>query len=101
MNFYIFGAINRVQSAAWAGYAACVWMLVFAAMSFYWALGGTVGLTTVSLGQELAGEPWFIRLLWLTGILMVAGGLLALALVQSWDSGFRGGCCSSLRGVRC
>jgi hypothetical protein len=59
-------------------------MVVFAAMSFYWATGGTVGLSTVSLGQELAGEPWFITVLWLTGILKIVGGLLALALVHSW-----------------
>ncbi|WP_423746692.1 DUF3995 domain-containing protein [Haladaptatus sp. SPP-AMP-3] len=59
-------------------------MFVFAAMSFYWALGGTTGLNTVSLGQEVAGESWFITALWLTGILKVGGGLLALALVQTW-----------------
>lgn len=75
---------RQTWSPVWAGYAACAWMLVFAAMSFYWALGGTVGLGTVSLGQELAGEPWFITVLWLTGILKIVCGLLALALVQPW-----------------
>ncbi|WP_231189616.1 DUF3995 domain-containing protein [Haladaptatus sp. DYF46] len=65
-------------------YTASVWMFVFAAMSFYWALGGTTGLNTVSLGQEVTGESWFIAALWLTGILKVGGGLLALALVQTW-----------------
>ncbi|WP_423747281.1 DUF3995 domain-containing protein (plasmid) [Haladaptatus sp. SPP-AMP-3] len=59
-------------------------MVVFAAMSFYWALGGTAGINTVSLGQELAGKPWFITVLWLTGMLKLGGGVLALALVQSW-----------------
>lgn len=76
---------GRAWSPAWAGYMACAWMFVFAAMSFYWALGGTTGLNTVSLGQELAGKSWFIMVLWLTGFLKVIGGLLALALVRSWE----------------
>lgn len=75
---------RRAWSPVWAGYAACAWMLVFAAMSFYWALGGTAGLHTVSLGQERAGESWFTSVLWFTGLLKVIGGLLALALVRSW-----------------
>lgn len=29
-------------------YAACGWAFVFAALSFYWALGGTAGAETVS-----------------------------------------------------
>lgn len=76
--------IMRSWSPTWVGYTACAWMLVFAVMSFYWAVGGTAGLNTVSLGQEFASESWFITALWLTGILKVVGGLLALALVQSW-----------------
>ncbi len=79
------GLAGRAWSPAWAGYMGCAWMFVFAAMSFYWALGGTTGLNTVSLGQELAGESWFIMVLWFTGFLKVIGGLLALALVRAWD----------------
>lgn len=60
-------------------------MLVFAAMSFYWATGGTAGFNTVSSGlQQLAREPWFVTVLWFTGILKVIGGLFALALVRPW-----------------
>jgi hypothetical protein len=73
---------------AWAGYAACVWCCVFAAMSFYWATGGIVGFVTLSPGiQKLALEPdpTFTAILWITGILKLVGGLLALALVRSWD----------------
>jgi hypothetical protein len=70
-----------------AAYAAATWALVFAAMSFFWALGGTLGLDT--LGTELerearAREPDTIALVWVTGLLKVAGAVLALALVQSW-----------------
>ncbi|MFH5802216.1 DUF3995 domain-containing protein [Haladaptatus sp. CMAA 1911] len=76
--------IDDVLPPVWAGYTASAWMVVFAAMSFYWALDGTAGINTVSLGQELAGDPWFITILWLTGISKIGGGVLALALVQSW-----------------
>lgn len=70
-----------------AAYAASAWALVFAAMSFYWAGGGTVGLDT--LGNELerdalAREPDTIALVWVTGFLKVLGAGLALALVQRW-----------------
>ena len=72
-----------------AGYAACACAFLFAAVSFYWALGGTFALETVGRGAvELAGSgnlgillaPWFV------GFLKVAGGLLALALVQPWGA---------------
>ncbi len=29
---------------AWPGYPACVWGLIFAAISFYWGSGGPLGL---------------------------------------------------------
>lgn len=76
--------LDDVLPPAWAGYITSAWMFLFAAMSIYWALGGTAGINTISLGQELAGEPWFITILWLTSILKICGGVLALALVQSW-----------------
>lgn len=74
---------NRVWTGAWAGYAAAAWMLVFATLSFYWALGGTAGLNTVSPAlQEITRQPWFVTVLWLTGILKIGVGLLAL--VRPW-----------------
>jgi Protein of unknown function (DUF3995) len=69
----------------WAAYAACAWALIFALMSFYWALGGEIGLDTLGLGiQALAHDPGFIALVWLTGIAKVVGGLFALTLVRPW-----------------
>jgi Protein of unknown function (DUF3995) len=62
---------------------------VFAAISFYWAAGGTVGLETLGAEIEreaLAREPETVALVWLTGGLKVVGGLLALALVPLWSS---------------
>jgi Protein of unknown function (DUF3995) len=70
-----------------AAYAAAAWALLFAAMSFFWALGGTLGLDT--LGNEIerearAREPDAIALVWVTGLLKVVGAGLALALVMPW-----------------
>ncbi len=70
----------------WAAYAACAWAFVFAAPSFYWAAGGTAGMGTLSPGiASMAREdPWFVALVWATGLAKVLAGLLALALVQPW-----------------
>ncbi len=64
----------RLRWTGWAGYAACGWGLVFAAVSFYWGSGGTLG----------AHDPVIFLALWVTGLLKVAGALLALALVRPW-----------------
>jgi Protein of unknown function (DUF3995) len=61
---------------------------VFAAISFYWAAGGTVGLETLGAEIEreaLARDPDTVALVWLTGGLKVVGGLLALAMVPLWS----------------
>lgn len=81
--------MSRVTSTGrvpkWASYAACTWAFVFATLSFYWALGGTIGLSTISPAiEDLARAPWGGAMLWGTGILKVLAGLLALALVQPW-----------------
>jgi hypothetical protein len=55
--------------------------------SFYWALGGTAGLDTVGGAiEELARtrDPAGVALGIAAGVLKVAGGLLALALVRPW-----------------
>ena len=69
----------------WAAWAACVWALLFALMSFYWALGGELGVNTLGSGiQSLAHDPGFIAIVWLTGVAKVVGGLFALTLVYPW-----------------
>lgn len=71
----------------WAGYATAVCAFLFALVSFYWGLGGTVGLDT--LGREAvarveAGDAGIFVAVWLAGVLKVGGGVLALALVRPW-----------------
>ena len=72
-----------LPATGWAD-AAFAWALAFAAPSFYWALGGTVGLGTIAARAEeipLAGDPAFV---FGTGVLKVLAGLLALAAVRPW-----------------
>jgi hypothetical protein len=73
--------------AARAGYAAWALAWLSAVPSFYWTLGGTVGLATVGGAiEELARtrDAGGVALAMGTSILKVAGGLLALALVRPW-----------------
>ncbi len=72
---------------AWAAYAACAWALIFAAVSFYWAAGGTIGADTNAPAiarHVLAREPGWVALIWLTGCLKLIVALIALALVRPW-----------------
>jgi hypothetical protein len=78
---------TRSRPRAWAAYAACALAWLSAVPSFYWALGGTAGLDTVGGAiEELARtrDPAGIALGLGAGVLKVAGGLLALALVRPW-----------------
>ncbi|ELZ07482.1 DUF3995 domain-containing protein [Natrialba aegyptia] len=75
--------VGRTRVPIWAGYAACLWAAVFAAMSFYWALGGTLGLKTIGTFAQ-SRDPTFVALLWVTGAMKIGGGLVALALVRPW-----------------
>ena len=71
----------------WAGYAAFAWGLLFGGISFYWGLGGTLGLDTLGGALERLGrsrDPAIIAAVWVTGVMKVGGAVLALALVQSW-----------------
>jgi hypothetical protein len=60
---------------------------VFAAISAFWALGGTLGLDT--LGNEIerearARDSETIALVWVTALLKLVAAALALALVRPW-----------------
>ncbi|MCC3376324.1 DUF3995 domain-containing protein [Cohnella sp. REN36] len=63
------------------------WSILFAGMSFYWAMGGLLGLR--SLGGSiyelsLNPPPSFVRMVWLTGFLKLLGFVLLLALLIRW-----------------
>jgi hypothetical protein len=54
-------------------------------LSFYWAVGGTVGSDTIGPAiTNMAHDPVFIAVLWGTGVLKLLGALLALALIRPW-----------------
>lgn len=80
-------AVIGSRGGAWPGYVACVWGLIFAAVSFYWGSGGTVGLDTIGGSIESmakAGDPTIFAAVWITGVLKLVGAALGLALVQPW-----------------
>jgi hypothetical protein len=72
---------------SWPGYAACVWGVLFGAISLYWGSGGRTGLGTLGGSlerQALAGDPALLAAAWVTGALKLVGAALALALVRPW-----------------
>jgi hypothetical protein len=78
---------NSSRWAVWVAYGACGWAFLFAALSFYWALGGTAGAETISpeiVQLARAHVPWIFAVLWITAIIKVGSGFVALALIQPW-----------------
>lgn len=78
---------RRPGPLSWAAYAACALALLSAVPSFYWALGGTAGLDTVGGAIEelaLSHDAKGVALGAGAGVVKLAGGLLALALVRPW-----------------
>ncbi len=80
---------ERDRSTGWVGYAAFAWALLFAALSFYWAAGGTAGVHTLSKAirePALRRDGGFVAILWATGVLKLGAALLALAFVRPWGA---------------
>jgi hypothetical protein len=78
---------RRAVATSWPAYAACALALLYAVPSFYWASGGTAGLGTVGGAIEELGRSHDARAAALgagAGVVKLAGGLLALALVRPW-----------------
>jgi hypothetical protein len=83
---------SKIKSSAfWGerlGYAACLWAILFALNSFYWGMGGRLGVGTLGTGLEdlaLAGDPEIIAIVWMTGLLKLIAALFPLALVRRWS----------------
>ena len=80
-------AATQSRSLSLAVHAATAYWLVFAAMSFYWAVGGTLGLETLGEGiGELADarEPWFVGLVVVTGLVKLVPVVLVQATIRPW-----------------
>jgi hypothetical protein len=77
-------SLGREGPAASLAYAAAAWAFAFAAISAYWALGGTVGVKTIAadIGRvALANDP---RVVGVTAAAKAIAGLLVLSLARPW-----------------
>jgi len=71
------------RRVALSGGAAFIWSIAFAALNFYWALGGTAGSATIGQAiTDLANDPAFTIILWVTAVMKALLGLLALVLIR-------------------
>jgi hypothetical protein len=73
--------------ACWAAYGACAVAFGYAAVSLYWAAGGTAGLGTVggvAARMARSGGAVAVGVIVVTVLLKTAGGLVALAMVRPW-----------------
>ena len=87
MNLSATARHRRRSVGVWAGYTACAWGLAFAAISFYWGIGDTLGLDTLGGSLESlarAHDRTLLIAVWVTGFLKILGSLLALALAGTW-----------------
>lgn len=79
--------MDRHESSRWVAYAASACGGMFALVSLYWTVGGTVGLDTVGgFAERMArsGTATATLVLALVVVLKCLGAALALALVQRW-----------------
>lgn len=76
-----------MQKNCWFITFGIIWTLVFAGMSFYWALGGMLGAR--SLGgaiyeMALKPDPSFTIIVWLSGFIKLLGVVLLLLPLIHW-----------------
>jgi len=70
-------------------YLGVTWTFLFACMSFYWAMGGMIGVR--SLGGEiyemaLNPEPSFMVIVWITGFIKLLGIVILMMLLVNWKN---------------
>lgn len=78
-----------MKTNKWFLYSGVIWAILFAGMSFYWAMGGMFGVK--SLGgaiyeQALNPEPSFIAIVWITGFIKLFGAVLLIILLIKWEN---------------
>lgn len=79
--------MSQYRPPRWIGYLAAGLILAHAALSAYWAAGGTAGLNLLSEGIQEEAEArrtWFAAMVWGVAILKLAVGLVALGMVREW-----------------
>ena len=81
------GGVFYLRRNYWFITLGIIWTVIFAGMSFYWAMGGMLGVR--SLGgaiyeMSLNPEPSFVTMLWLTGFIKLFGVVLLLMLLVQW-----------------
>ncbi|MBD1380748.1 DUF3995 domain-containing protein [Metabacillus arenae] len=70
-------------------YAGVTWSILFAVMSFYWAMGGMLGVRSVGgaiYEMSLNPPPSFIAIVWITGFIKLLGAVWLLMLLMKWGN---------------
>ncbi|KZO01797.1 DUF3995 domain-containing protein [Pseudobacillus badius] len=92
-------------------YAGFIWCMAFAALTFYWASGGMLGVRSlggVIYEKALSGDENFLSIVRLTGVVKMFGGFFLLLLLRDWPESMRkvlyylslaGGVCLFLYGL--
>jgi hypothetical protein len=60
-------ASKQRRRSTWTAYAAFAWSFVFALMSFYWGMGGKLGLNTLAQSIQYLSQK-SISIFWLRGL---------------------------------
>ncbi|WP_010269168.1 DUF3995 domain-containing protein [Paenibacillus senegalensis] len=81
------GRVVRLEANHRSVVTGVIWTVIFSGMSFYWAMGGQLGLK--SLGGSIYEmsqnpDPSFVRIVWLTGFVKLLGIPLLLGLYVKW-----------------
>ena len=71
-------------------WGAFLWSSLFGLASLYWAAGGTVGISTLAQSIQDAAhddDAAMLTMTWITGVLKIMGGLLALMAIRPIGDG--------------
>lgn len=76
-----------METNKWFLYLGVIWVILFAGFSFYWAMGGMIGVR--SLGgaiyeRALNPAPSFVAIIWLTGFIKLLGIVMLMMLLIKW-----------------
>ncbi|MCO0599973.1 DUF3995 domain-containing protein [Peribacillus butanolivorans] len=69
----------KINQMKWAGYAACIWSLLYIPIHIYWALGET----TLMPGVWKVEAKW-AAVNWRASVVLLAAAIFALLLVHPW-----------------